>query len=204
MSKFSIKPEPTEHKSILKFNCNLFIVNNETFTFHSQKEAEISPLAALLFSNSFTETVYISQNFIAIKISEHGDWNDLTPKFTQLITHYLNAEKPVLTPEAKGKKIAINVYSEMTPNAGALKFVCNKKLILSPITYIFKDDYSASPLAQALFEFDYVKRVKFENNFIEITKGGAVEWIEVSAELREFIRLYLQSGKAVIASEVAY
>ncbi len=204
MSKITINTELTEHKSILKFNSNHFLVNNETFTFNTKEEAECSPLAQALFAYAFVNTVYISQNFIAIKIDEDEDWAGLENQFTEQIEVYLNSEKPLLTAEAKGKKFPINLYTEMTPSVGALKFVCNKKLVINPVVFKYNEDSSTCALAQELFKFDYVKRISIAKNYLEITKGGRVEWFEVSSELREFIRSYLQSREPVVNEEYSY
>ena len=99
----------------------------------------------------------------------------------------------------KKKLVPITVYTAMGNGPGVLDFVCNKYLVEDGFTLTFKDNKDGYPLAQALFEFDYVKRVAFDKNIISITKGKDVEWYEVTMELREFIRNYLMHSKPVVA-----
>jgi Fe-S cluster biogenesis protein NfuA len=56
----------------------------------------------------------------------------------------------------------------------------------------------SSPLAQAIFNFPFVKEVFISDNYISITKYDMVEWNEVYGEVRTFIREYLTEGKTII------
>jgi len=93
-----------------------------------------------------------------------------------------------------------NIYLEESPNPNSLKFVVNYLLVPEGEIYDFPDVGSAthSPLATALFNFDYVKRVFIMNNFITITKSAQVEWITIKEELRNFLHDYLESGETII------
>lgn len=97
----------------------------------------------------------------------------------------------------------IDVYAEATPNPESLKFVMNR-LLVKGASFDF-DSYDAaekSPLAQALFEFDFVKRVFIANNFVTITKSVDVMWVEVIPKIRAYIRDYLQSDRRVFAEDI--
>ena len=65
MSKIAIKE--TQNPSILKFEFEDFITQNESFEFKNIDETKNSPLAQQLFYLPFVKTVYISGNFIAIE-----------------------------------------------------------------------------------------------------------------------------------------
>ncbi len=92
------------------------------------------------------------------------------------------------------------IYAEETPNPGSLKFVANKLLLVSGATaeYQSSNETKDAPIAQALFNFPFVKRIFIASNFISIAKTDAVEWEEIRDELRVFITDYLNKGNAVI------
>lgn len=92
------------------------------------------------------------------------------------------------------------VYAEETPNPASLKFVANKLLLVSGARaeYASLAETKDAPLAQALFNFPFVKRVFIASNFVSIVKTDAVEWEEIRDELRVFLTEYLNKGNAVI------
>jgi hypothetical protein len=65
MNKVTTKE--TQNPTILKFEFQDFITQNESFEFKNIDEAKTSPLAQQLFYLPFVKTVYISGNFIAIE-----------------------------------------------------------------------------------------------------------------------------------------
>ena len=94
----------------------------------------------------------------------------------------------------------INIYLEANPNPNSLKFVTDRMLVDDGIIKDYPDIESAndSPLAKALFEFDYIDRVFIMSNFITITKNNQVHWDAIKLELRNFIKKYLEEGKPVV------
>jgi Fe-S cluster biogenesis protein NfuA len=94
----------------------------------------------------------------------------------------------------------INIYTESTPNAKTLKFVANYMLVPDGTDFDFPNVEAAgiSPLAQSLFEFDFVERVFIMSNFVTITKKDAYEWDEVKEEAKNFIKEYLEEEKPAI------
>ena len=92
------------------------------------------------------------------------------------------------------------VYAEETPNPASLKFVANKLLLVSGARaeYASAAETKDAPLAQALFNFPFVKRVFIASNFVSIVKTDAVEWEEIRDELRVFLTEYLNKGNAVV------
>ncbi len=92
----------------------------------------------------------------------------------------------------------VNLYLEANPNPNSMKFVANFMLIPEEgqsFDYGSVADAESSPLAKQLFEFDYVSRVFFMNNFITITKNDGIEWEEIREELKTFIKIYLEADK---------
>jgi Fe-S cluster biogenesis protein NfuA len=97
----------------------------------------------------------------------------------------------------------VTLYLEANPNPNSLKFVANFMLLPEGQTYDFSDKSSAeaSPLAQQLFEKPYVARVFFMSNFVTVTKDADTEWIEIQNELKEIIKDYLESGRALVTKQ---
>lgn len=97
-------------------------------------------------------------------------------------------------------KMPVVVYAESTPNPAAMKFVSNKVLIQNSAPLEFVNAYEAkpSPLAIELFKFPFIRSVFIAGNYITVTKDEKLDWDDIILELREFLKEYLSSGKAVI------
>jgi Fe-S cluster biogenesis protein NfuA len=93
----------------------------------------------------------------------------------------------------------ISIYTEMTPNPETMKFVANK-LLYPGKSIDFPDAESAkpSPLATELFGFPFIKAVFIASNFVTLTKTAEAEWMDVTPSIRQFLKDYLEDGKAVI------
>lgn len=97
-------------------------------------------------------------------------------------------------------KRPIIIYAESTPNPSSMKFVANKIMIQDGATaqYLSKAETKGSPLAAKLFEFPFVKGVFLAGNFVTISKTDAIQWEEVTLELRDFIRNFLSEGNVAV------
>ncbi|HET8809013.1 MAG TPA: NifU family protein [Flavobacteriaceae bacterium] len=199
MHTYSIDIKPTSNPAIVKFETDRFLTQHENFEFSNIDEAQNSPLAQQLFHLPFVKTVYIAQNFVAIEKYNIVGWNDVQTETAAQIAEYLNNGGTVVkeSDQDAQKKIAVTVYAESTPNPSVMKFVCNKKLVLQTAEFKNIDEAKNSPLAQQLFHFPFVKAVFFDENYISINKFDIAEWNEITLELREFIRTYLEEGKTV-------
>ena len=96
----------------------------------------------------------------------------------------------------------ISIYTEMTPNPETMKFVANK-LLYPGKSADFPDVESAkaSPLAIELFGFPFIKAVFVASNFVTLTKTSDTDWSDVIPAIRQFLKEYLEEGKAVINEE---
>src|SRR6188474_313257 len=96
----------------------------------------------------------------------------------------------------------ISIYTEMTPYPETMKFVANK-LLYPGKSIDFPDVESArpSPLATELFGFPFIKAVFIASNFVTLTKTTETDWNDVIPAIREFLKEYLEEGKAVINEE---
>ena len=96
----------------------------------------------------------------------------------------------------------ISIYTEMTPNPETMKFVANK-LLYPGKSADFPDVESAkpSPLATELFGFPFIKAIFIASNFVTLTKTSETEWDDVIPSVRQFLKEYLEEGKAIINEE---
>lgn len=200
MSQIKISSIPTKYRTIKKFEADRFLVKNGKYKYSSSDpSANQSDLIQSLLAFKALKTILIAENYFAIEVEDEQSWKGLEDKIIQTLQDSLNqGKKPVLEEQ---KFFPVDVYSEMDTGPGVLKFVCSKRLVLNRVQFNFNEDYSLSPMAVALFKFPYVKRVAFDKNFIQITKGGSVQWDEVMMELREFIRTYLMQGNPIVSNE---
>ena len=100
-------------------------------------------------------------------------------------------------------KQQILIYTESTPNPNSMKFVLN--FILAPeglsFDYATPSDAVAegknSPLAVALFGFDFVKRVFISSNFVTVTKDENTKWEDELFGLKQFLKSFFEDKKEV-------
>ncbi len=202
MNNYSIAIQTTSNPGILKFETNQFLVHHETYEFKNIDEASKSPIAQQLFYLPFVKTVFIAQNFIAIEKFDIVEWEDVQEEVSDQLKQYLNNGGKVITGDENSKKaIAVTVYAEATPNPAVMKFVANKKLVLQAAEYKNIDDTNHAPLAQKLFHFPFVKEVFIDENYVSVHKFDIAEWDDITLDLREFLRNFLQEGNVAITTE---
>jgi len=196
-----VSVQETSNKSIVKFEVNQFITKHQSFEFNNIDEAKNSPLAQQLFYLPFVKKVYISGNFIAVERYDIVDWNDVQDEVSEQIEAYLNDGGIVVEASATAKKVAVTVYAESTPNPSVMKFVANKKIVAALFEFTSIDEAKLSPLATELFHFPFVKSVFLDENYVSITKYDITEWQDITIQLREFIKDYIEKGKNVVLPE---
>ena len=93
----------------------------------------------------------------------------------------------------------VSIYTEMTPNPETMKFVANK-LLYPGKSIDFPDESTAapSPLAKELFAFPFIRSVFIASNFVTLSKTIDTTWDDVIPTIRQFLKEYLEEGKAVI------
>lgn len=201
MTKVTIKE--TQNPTILKFEFEDFITQNESYEFKNIDEAKASPLAQQLFHLPFVKTVYISGNFIAIEKYSIVEWEDVKDAVAEQIDAFVNNGGTIITVEEnKTKKQPITVYGETTPNPAALKFVVSRMLTKNAMEFKNIDQTAPSPLAKELFKFPYVKEIFIDENYISVTKYEVNNWEEITLELRSFIKQYIENGGTVLDESV--
>lgn len=197
MLKVTIKE--TQNPAILKFEFPEFISRNQNFEFKNIDETAPSPLAKQLFYLPFVKTVYISGNFIAIEKFSIVEWHEVKELVAEQIETFVDKGGKILNIEdTANKKIPVTVYSETTPNPSVMKFVASKMLTKTAVECKNIDETAASPLAKELFSFPFVKEVFIDENYVSISKYEVAEWMEITQEIRSFIKIYIEEGKTVI------
>jgi NFU1 iron-sulfur cluster scaffold homolog, mitochondrial len=96
--------------------------------------------------------------------------------------------------------VPVIFYAESTPNPSSMKFVANKMLIAEGATaqYYSVAETEGAPLPAKLFQFPFVKSVFVNANFITINKSDIVSWDDVTLDLREFLKDYMNKKLPVI------
>ncbi|MBE0391678.1 NifU family protein [Flavobacterium sp. PL002] len=197
MTKITIKE--TQNPTILKFEFEDFIAQNESYEFKNIDDAKASPLAQKLFHLPFVKTVYISGNFVAVEKYSIVEWEDVKDAVAEQIEAFVNDGGVIIAvQENKTKKQPITVYGETTPNPSALKFVVSRMLTKNAIEFKNIDQTGPSPLARELFNFSYVKEIFIDENYISVTKYEVISWEEITLELRSFIKQYIENGGTVL------
>jgi Fe-S cluster biogenesis protein NfuA len=202
MQETKITIQETTNETILKFNSTKILINGGSYEFSNIDEAKNSPLAQELFYLPFVKKIFITANFIAIQRFDIIQWLDVQEEVRAQIEDYITADNIVVREQISStKKEAIEVYAEVTPNPAVMKFGTNKALTQTDVEFKNIEEASkSSPLAQAIFNFPFVKEVFISDNYISVTKYDMLEWNEVFAEVRSFIREYLVEGKTIIAA----
>lgn len=195
--KITIKE--TQNPTIIKFELDDFITQNENFEFKNIDEAKNSPLAQQLFYLPFVKTVYISGNFIAIERFSIVEWKDVQEEVAEQIENFItNGGIVILHSENKTKKQPVTVYGETTPNPSTLKFVVNKLITKTAFEFKNIDQTGPSLLAKELFSFPFVKEIFIDENYISITKYEVATWEEITLEIRTFIKQFIENGGQII------
>ena len=192
---YIVKVERTQNKFINKFEINKFITNHLSFEYNNIDDAKNSQLAQELFYLPFVKKVYITPSFISIERFNIVEWEDVEEEVKNLIENYLNSGKEVISEVKKEKNNPISIYTESTPNPSVLKFVSNKLIVDGSFEFNNIDEAQEMEFAKKLFEFSYVKSIYISKNFVSITKYDLKNWDEVTLELRNFIKNYLEKNE---------
>jgi NFU1 iron-sulfur cluster scaffold homolog, mitochondrial len=97
----------------------------------------------------------------------------------------------------------ILIYTESTPNPNSMKFVLNFELVPDGSSFDYATPSDAlvegknSPLAVALFGFDFVQRVFISSNFITVTKNDSTKWEDELFGTKQFLKQFFEDKKDV-------
>ncbi|KAI9733567.1 MAG: hypothetical protein M1834_003169 [Cirrosporium novae-zelandiae] len=102
---------------------------------------------------------------------------------------------------------SIFIQTEPTPNADALKFIPNHKILPEGLPSSFLEYLSPrstlappypSPLASRLLNIDGVKSVFYGSDFITVTKEADVNWAHIKPEVFSLITEAVTSGEQIV------
>ncbi len=198
MRNISVSIQETSNPAIMKFEANSFLTQYQSFEYNNIDEAKNSPIAQQLFYLPFVKKLYISGNFIAIERYDIITWPEVQEEVREQIENYLIEGGVVVNVDSETKKVPVTIYAESTPNPAVIKFVANKNLVPAMAEFTSIDETNSSPFAAELFHFPFVKSVFIDKNYVSITKYDVADWNDITMELREFIRNYIENGKPMM------
>lgn len=109
-----IETERTPNPATLKFLPGQDVLNGSTRDFTSPEEAEVSPLAAALFSLGDVTGVFFGQNFISVTKAEgSSDWIDLKPEVLSILVDHFASGAPLFKQGSAG---AIEISDDLPPD----------------------------------------------------------------------------------------
>jgi NFU1 iron-sulfur cluster scaffold homolog, mitochondrial len=93
------------------------------------------------------------------------------------------------------------IYTEITPNPAALRFVVMEKPLVSAQGYDFPNVQEAvkSPLAEKIFGFKFTKGVYIGQNFVTLTREDGFTWEEIIPQVKGLMKSFLENGEHVLA-----
>ena len=197
MQSFSINVETTNTPSIIKFVANK-ILTDGSFEYNTIEDADNSELVQQLFHLPFIKKVFVTANFVAIERYNIVEWEDVQEELQQVLENYLNKNGTLFNTSGQSKKIPVQIYAESTPNPNVMKFVTNKLLSSQNIEIISAEKTKGVPIATSLFGFPFVKEVFISENYVSISKKENMDWLEITTELRTFLKDYIEEGKPII------
>ena len=95
-----IQTEQTPNPSTLKFIPGEVVLENGTLFFENRDEAEVSPLAQVLFEIEGVSAVFLGADFITVE-NDGKDWNDLKPTILGTIMEHYTAGLPIISAGAQ-------------------------------------------------------------------------------------------------------
>lgn len=99
----------------------------------------------------------------------------------------------------------IHIYTESTPNPHSMKFVFNIELLPDTMSFDYTQPADgltkekSSPLAVALFGFEFVRRVFITSNFITLTKSESTLWEDELFAIKQYLKKYFEEKHPVFS-----
>ena len=169
MNKLSI--QTTDNPRVIKFVANKVFLEG---SLELDKNSDVShiPLAKELFSFPFVTRLFITANFIAIAKDDSVEWDTIAMSLRDIIIE--NLEK---SPE--------------------MKFVSEKPIINGFLELKSSQEAQEIPLAKGLFQFDFVKEIFINDNYIAITKHENANWDNILDKIQNYLQdFFLNKQKA--------
>lgn len=190
MNKLSI--QTTDNPRVIKFVANKMFLEG---SLELDKNSDVSniPLAKELFSFPFVTRLFITANFIAIAKDDSVEWDSIAMQLRDIILENIN-KNPQLILKKDYKPI---FFAENTPNPEVMKFVSEKPIINGFLELKSSQEAQEIPLAKGLFEFDFVKEIFINDNYIAITKHENANWDNILDKIQNYLQdFFLNKQKA--------
>ena len=197
MNQITVKGFYKKGTPVAKFEVNPPLNPNLNKVYFNIDDADDSSLVKHLFYLPFVKKVELKKGFIHIEKFDILEWDEVIDEVADEIKKLLN-NKVVSESNIKVKE-SITIYAESTPNPNAMKFVANKKLTTQPLLFDKIEQTKEAPMINKLFEYEFVKEVFLDENYISILKKENFEWDHKSMEIREFIQNYLRKDGEIIS-----
>ena len=201
MKKYLIVAKESEDGLWAQFTINEPLGPKEVKIYENVDAADKAPIVQQLFYLPFVKSVRLAQQSLFVERFNIVEWKEVIEEVSIQLENYLN-EGGIVIEDTEGEKIPITIYAESTPNPAAMKFVANKPIVTNSIEFKNFEDSQKAPMAQALFQFPFVKEIFLDANYVSILKSETTDWESVIMELREFIKDYLSSGKTILQKDL--
>ena len=181
MNKLSI--QTTDNLRVIKFVANKVFLEG---SLELDKNSDIShiPLAKELFNFPFITRLFITANFIAIAKDDSVEWDSIAMQLRDIILENIN-KNPQLILKKDYKPI---FFAENTPNPEVMKFISEKPIINGFLELKSSQEAQEIPLAKGLFEFDFVKEIFINNNYVAITKNENANWDNILDKIQNHLQ----------------
>ncbi|MXP10048.1 NifU family protein [Pseudoblastomonas halimionae] len=104
-----IETETTPNPATLKFLPGQPVMGNQgTRDFASPEDAEISPLAEMLFALGDVTGVFFGRDFVSVTAAPGVDWADLKPNVVAILLDHFVTKTPLFHPGATGSAASGN------------------------------------------------------------------------------------------------
>ena len=91
------------------------------------------------------------------------------------------------------EKELVQIYSELTPNPKAIRFVTNVVIATSDASYNSIEEAKNDSLVSAIFHFPFIESVFVSPKSLTLTAKEGVEWLDVVKDVREFLKDLLKN-----------
>lgn len=181
MNKLSI--QTTDNPRVIKFVADKVFLEG---SLELDKNSDIShiPLAKELFNFPFITRLFITANFIAIAKDDSVEWDSIAMQLRDIILENIN-KNPQLILKKDYKPI---FFAENTPNPEVMKFISEKPIINGFLELKSSQEAQEIPLAKGLFEFDFVKEIFINNNYVAITKNENANWDNILDKIQNHLQ----------------
>lgn len=96
------------------------------------------------------------------------------------------------------------IQTEPTPNPNVLKFLPGRDVASDPRDFVNREEATASPLAEALFQLDGVKGIFFGYDYVSVTRDAeGPEWSQMKAPILATVMDHFVSGAPLFRDHVA-